>query len=905
VAMTIDTMDEQLAEADSQDEDVSGSHPLTPTVQQFYIRRGSRLSDAENKAQAVLHDCYRDIGRCHKRFDFEMADMWAAHVPRIGELDAEIKALNDEAQELGKVVAEQKSKIARATGVRGKHDPGTPESAQLKEKRDEIASKRTEIKRIKTARGTEEKERGKIEVTKIVEYKDTYGYAEMRQDSEGAFEVLSPSGEMVRAPWFVTPEGEWIGAPEVRTAKGKIARLELRREVALTKLSQYYCGERGVYWGNFSKMRADIATAAKQVVSKRSKGKPAQLRLYGNKFVPFSLQIQRGRNDPKRTPAALADENGFRNSAIVLPHIPQDQWNKMGRAERRRAGRGVVRFRIATTLDGKPIYSYVDSQAWRQLDDDADIATLQLSFRDCGPMTRGFLNVTAKIPAKPRKSGPTVVLHLGWRDDKDGIIVGTWRWMGDGPLPVPERLRPSLKEVLISDAGGRTGVVRLSDRFAANMLREADEIHSERTLAFNAMKEQIVQELTEGAPVPSPFPQERAKDIEFIASRADRWLKPGLWLEALGCWLAEPETMPGFVSILEAWARADRRPWFKESNLRRKAIARRDDAYKNVAALFAEVAGVLIVDDMDISQLARKKKGDDDDEDGRDDNDMVAEQRKQGALHRVDAAPASLRAYCVTAAEREGALPRPVSSLGAYSSTHFADGADNKDVKPVDGVWIHCTAGNHRYHKEHSTTANMLKLAHEEATVRWQLARDNLTEADAKATEAQKIYEAAEAAYQENPDHLALVAAEKAVAARKLEHVQRKQEIANAKLSTKAALAALKEQLKQAREHLAVNRKDAQAKADVEAVKHAIVPATEAVTEAKAVPPPGALDISDLTATINEAKAALKLPNSQRINAFKSALRTADAVAEIEKLIEEDQRLLPQLEAELETLTRK
>jgi hypothetical protein len=107
---------------------------------------------------------------------------------------------------------------------------------------------------------------------------------------------------------------------------------------------------------------------------------------------------------------------------------------------------------------------------------------------------------------------------------------------------------------------------------------------------------------------------------------------------------------------LEAWRAAD--TWRRQEHGRAKHLGRRTDGWRRAAAVFARVAGTIIVDDTDLAALTRTITAR-----AAEDPTTPAVMTQKVARQRVDAAPGDLRAALVGAAKRDGVPWEKQSSI--------------------------------------------------------------------------------------------------------------------------------------------------------------------------------------------------------------------------------------------------
>lgn len=474
-------------------------------------------------------------------------------------------------------------------------------------------------------------------------------------------------------------------------ATSRLKELTLAQQAAQKVLYRSYCTEGTLHWATFNDVLDHHKTAVKRIAALRRQGRPAQLRHHrfdGTGTV--AVQLQRQSADPPRRPATIADPeiSKWRN-VLHVPWVHPDSWESMPRSAQRKAGRVIVRMRCGSSVtdSGEKIPEWLDIpvQQHRMLPESADITGARLTVRREGADIRASLSVTARIPEQGEiVDGPTVAVHLGWRDNEEGTMVATWR--SDGPLDIPERLREVV--TITTPSSGRIVVPnRIEDRVYAHA-----ETASQRDAGVNAIRDELVAWLDEHGAQPHPF-----GGPEISATNVKRWESPRRF-----AWLAMQwrETPPerGIADALEAWRRADKALWQSSEHGRGKALRCRDDLHRQVAALIAGQAGRVVVDDSDIATIAARE------------TDLPNEVEHRIARRRATAAPGLLREAIVSAATREE-VPVTVVPAKGLSRVHAACGYENPaDTRYLSQV-VSCDGCGRTYDQDLSATALMLASA--------------------------------------------------------------------------------------------------------------------------------------------------------------------------------------------------
>lgn len=471
------------------------------------------------------------------------------------------------------------------------------------------------------------------------------------------------------------------------TAKAQLTELSDELKAAHKRLYAEYCQSGHLYWATFNATLDHHKTAVKRMQQLRAAGRPAQMRHHRfDGTGTIAVQLQRQSGQPQRTPALIGDPEGKYRNVFYSPWVDPDHWDTMTRSEQRKAGRVTVTMRCGSTDDG-PAWIAVPVQQHRMLPADADITGAQLTVTRKGSATHVKIAVTARVgEPEPITDGPTVAVHLGWRDTDTGTVVAHWR--ASEPLDVPFDMR----DIMPTDPGGRTGTVVIPTRIV-DRIESAAGIASQRSDAQNEMKRQLVEWLTEVGPQPHP-----TRDGEEIsAADATRWRNPGRFAALAMAWRDNPPSRGEQIAyVLESWRAIDKGLWNRQEGGRRKALGHRTDIYRQVAAFIADQAGVVVVDDTSIADIAARP------------TELPNEVEARIARRRGSAAPGELREAVRSAAVRDGVGVEVVAHKG-LSRTHAACGHENPADDRYMSVGVVCDGCGRTYDQDLSATLLMLQ----------------------------------------------------------------------------------------------------------------------------------------------------------------------------------------------------
>ncbi|MEY1677676.1 hypothetical protein AB4Z55_26240 [Gordonia sp. ABKF26] len=509
------------------------------------------------------------------------------------------------------------------------------------------------------------------------------------------------------------------GAPaeQVKQARAQLKELRARRRAEIGKarvvadpqireiyaamyatqkqLYRLYCTDGNLYWSTFNSVVADHKTAVNRVKKARQQGRHAQLRPHHfDGTGTITVQLVRTADQPARTPQMLANPDSRFRNILVVPWTEPQVWAQLSRGEQRRAGRVTVRMRCGS-LNGVPQWIEIPVQQHRMLPADADITMARLTVTRVSDRFTAQLSLVAKLDdPSPRQSGPDVAVRLGWREDPadpEAIVVANWR--SSTTLEVPETVR----ELLTVNDGATTGTIRLPGS-VASQVAYANRLASQRAHELAAIREQLVAWLTEHGPLPHPAPG----SDELTATEVARWMSAARFATLESRWREQPPA--GAAAIVEAlsqWRRRDVPMWRRQAHSRLKALRRRRDFYRQVAAVVSATAGRVVVDDTSLSQIAAIA--------ALPDGELSREVRQRIAHRRTVAAPGSLRELLIAAATRDGVPVTTVPSAGLIT-THPACG-HTSTVREVDGDQVVCHGCGQRFDPYQAATQNMLDRA--------------------------------------------------------------------------------------------------------------------------------------------------------------------------------------------------
>lgn len=450
-----------------------------------------------------------------------------------------------------------------------------------------------------------------------------------------------------------------------------MAELRLVRKEQTKALRQEFAA-RGLYWGTYNDILAHHRVAVANIGTKRRNGMPAEHHFH--RFTGdgvLTVQLQRSTGDMARVPELLATDMGpWRNVFQLQPWIDPDDWEKMTRSQRKRAGAGQVTMRLSG--EEKAVLPVRIS---RPLPAEADVTGVQIVRRQHADKHTLSVAVTAKVPrVPPKETGPAIALHLGWRVRHDSSLrVATW--VSTEPLVVPEHLREYVTSYVTTNSSQAPDGHTWGEVIFPNAWREdfkyVDDLRSRRDKRLEDIKKIVSVFLNTGRRF-SDFPDLTAADVAKWQSQAPmavlaKKVRAGSWDRTADAEACLPEDYRTVEEALISWYRWDKRNWQRETGTRRRVIRRRTDVYRRISAWLAKSARVLVVDNVVLSALAKSTTAADPATD-------------RARANRVLAAPGDLRQYAENATVTHGAhLKRQAADSSKY--THFVCGTETVQAK--------------------------------------------------------------------------------------------------------------------------------------------------------------------------------------------------------------------------------
>jgi hypothetical protein len=416
----------------------------------------------------------------------------------------------------------------------------------------------------------------------------------------------------------------------------------------------------GLYWANYNFVRDRHEAAVKAVRGRRKMGLPSALRFrhWNGGEGTLVVQLQRQTGSPARTPELIADPAGkYRNVAHLTPAHDPTHWATLTRPQQRKERMGTLRFRIGANDEAgmveMPVFIH------RPIPPEADICFMEIKRMRLGRRYFSFVSVVVRLPVTPlRTEGPKVAMHVGWRALEDrslrvAVVAGA-------TTPPP----PSLDGVVRRHVGWCEVVVPAWYR---DQMEYVHSLSSIRGKNLDIMKKWFLQWLED-------HPDHGIVGVETL----ERWRSADRFAGLIGRLIEEGAMDPEALAYLKAWRTQDIHVREIEDNLRAKVIARRNNAFCNVAAWLLDTAGLLVIDNYNIARISRKP----------DLSEADHEAHRASRANRVLAAPGRLRQCMIDGAHRRGVQIQPVD--GTIAGVHHICGTELDHDERELAVMVYC-----------------------------------------------------------------------------------------------------------------------------------------------------------------------------------------------------------------------
>ena len=296
-------------------------------------------------------------------------------------------------------------------------------------------------------------------------------------------------------------------------------------------------------------------------------------------------------------------------------------------------GKPLHRIRMRIGSDGRtPVWGEWPVILHRPLPENGVISWVKVRREIEATREKWTVDITVREPYPDAQDVPEsdiVALDIGWRRHKGTLRAG-----------------------YIRDSDGVGGEI-LVDPQVLFRLSKADSIRSTRDTDFDDIRAWFEQWRSQLGDVPA-WLSEQTQSLSQWRSTA-RFRNLILLWRSESWWLAHVEAF----NRLDDWAKRDEHLHLYESGLRRRALNQRNDAYKRLASGLARRYRVLVVEDLNLSDMQRH----------------VPTESENPEIHRARhkkpaAAPGELRSELMEAFASRGRVVAAVSAAGTSETCH-------------------------------------------------------------------------------------------------------------------------------------------------------------------------------------------------------------------------------------------
>lgn len=461
---------------------------------------------------------------------------------------------------------------------------------------------------------------------------------------------------------------------------------------------------RGLDYGTHYEVKQAHKTAMKNLKAKRLRGEPAQLRHHAfdaTGIIAVHLRAGSTRKN-SRDPQEIADTAGPHRNNFTLPYLDPASFEQMTGAQRRHTGRVTARMKIGAEVLEIPI------QMHRPLPADGVIKSVMLVVKRVGTRRVVTLNLRVTVPEpEPVDEDTTVAVHFGWRAER-GQKIRAMTFTADAPIPdwnsikVDPRYAP-LAEAMEVSSDGCSGTVSVPKSWLEG-ISTREELTTERDHSTNAIKQSLIDWLKLVGPVdhPSRIDPDAGNPEQLTAAKVAQWKNPKRLARLARDWRDTPPVLSGGAQIaaeLEVWRAFDKKFLDSRAGAERRARARRDHLYSNVAKLLTESYGTIVMDEVDHAKLAELPG---------DDETITNEHSQRLGRQRANIAAATLRVKIEQTAAREGVEVRRID-LPAVTLDCAYCGARN--IREGGKMTIECTSCGVTYDVDSNAVTSIALVA--------------------------------------------------------------------------------------------------------------------------------------------------------------------------------------------------
>jgi hypothetical protein len=258
---------------------------------------------------------------------------------------------------------------------------------------------------------------------------------------------------------------------------------------------------------------------------------------------------------------------------LRLQPPPEEAWTTTRSARRALANKAQVSLRISSDDAGKPIWASWVIDMHRPLPDGAIVKWAHVRVVRRGPFYEWYLMLTLDTAnvkrIVPEATGNVLAIDVGWRVMDKELRVAAWR-----------------------DDAGNHGDLRL-DAETLRMLREPNEIRSERDMRFDTIRERMCAWLGAYAKGVPDWLRAITKNVEMWKSteRMDR-----VYIEWHDRGWGKDQPAAAMYDDLSNWYAMNRHLWAREGRRGARAHRRRREIYRIFAAKMSTTYKTIVME---------------------------------------------------------------------------------------------------------------------------------------------------------------------------------------------------------------------------------------------------------------------------------------------------------------------
>lgn len=432
--------------------------------------------------------------------------------------------------------------------------------------------------------------------------------------------------------------------------------------------------ECGVYWGTYLLVEAAMQAARMAPLydwkTETDPNDPGFVRWSGTGRI--GVQIQGG--------MSLVELHSCEDTRLRIAPI-ETSWKSGGIA--RDPGQG-KRQKMRTKLwmrvgsDGRaPVWAcWWDMIMHRPLPERCVIKAASVTCRKCGPRERWSLEITVDDSAcfKPKAGTGCVAIDIGWRVTETGMRVAAW----------------------IDDEGNK-GELQLPEDIVGSV-RKCNELRKRRDDEMNSAIRKLCEwyetrDMPEWLRARTVKRDTQAPTKKQALAHLIKWRSQARLTSLCRAWPKDEQDEA--YEALEAWRYHDHHLWRWETSAREKAIRRRREGYRCVAATLAETYKTVVFECFKLSNVARKTGNE-------------TEQEKAANSNRHLASVSEFRSSVMNAfRSRSGA---DIVEVPANLTTQWCASCNQEerfDAAPqIDHVCSHCGS---KWDQDYNAARNLLR----------------------------------------------------------------------------------------------------------------------------------------------------------------------------------------------------